>query len=328
MLMEPASSGLLRLPHEVLVDLLVQLETRALGRLAATCRLLQYAQSSPETPNPVERLRIELHGWSRTLPVDARWAVKSLLRLAWQADLENHCICADRERPISLFVDSGGSLRSCGVELQDTNGTYAFLEADCAARGGSLGFGYEGDSDSDFVRVRKEEPTRVPAAEGVRMRSVAIGGEQALALTDEGQVYTWSNFSGKAPDIPTLFKEIGELKMRRVAAGAWHSAALTAEGKLYTWLDGDSYYDLEEEQDGAAGLGYQIPDPSNIYPMPDLYLFLEGMLCRPRCVETLANMRIVSVAAGHQFTILVTDQGVNRHIPIIMPAAYISSHPI
>jgi hypothetical protein len=71
---------LLRLPHEVLVDLFVRLMVRDLGRLAATCRLLQYGQSSPLMPNPVEnalRLRAGLRGWRRTLPVDSRVAVRS-----------------------------------------------------------------------------------------------------------------------------------------------------------------------------------------------------------------------------------------------------------
>jgi len=56
---------LLRLPHDVPVGLFVRLEARDLGRLAATCRLLLYDQSSPQTPNPVEaalRLRAGLSG--------------------------------------------------------------------------------------------------------------------------------------------------------------------------------------------------------------------------------------------------------------------------
>jgi hypothetical protein len=52
---------LLRLPHDVLVDLFMRVVVRDLGRLASTCRLLQYGQSSPQTPNPVENaLRVEL----------------------------------------------------------------------------------------------------------------------------------------------------------------------------------------------------------------------------------------------------------------------------
>jgi hypothetical protein len=76
---------LLRLPHDVLVDLFMQLEPRDLGRLPSTCRLLHYGQSSPQTPKPLEnalRHRATLNGWSRTLPVDSCEAVKYFTRLA------------------------------------------------------------------------------------------------------------------------------------------------------------------------------------------------------------------------------------------------------
>jgi hypothetical protein len=98
-----------------------------LGRLAATCRLLQYGQSSPQTPNPVEDalLLVGQRGWSRTLPVDPRVAIRYFLRLAWQDDLEFHSISAGCDYPVSLFVDAGGSLRSCGVEVQETTTTTA-----------------------------------------------------------------------------------------------------------------------------------------------------------------------------------------------------------
>lgn len=98
---------LLRLPHEVLVDLFGRLEARALVCLASTCQLLQYSRSSPRTPNPVEdalRLRAGLRGWSRTLPVGGRGAIKCLLRLAWQDDLEFKPIFAGCSGPMSLFA--------------------------------------------------------------------------------------------------------------------------------------------------------------------------------------------------------------------------------
>jgi len=86
--------------------------------------------------------------------------------------------------------------------------------------------------DDDFDYVKKEEPTVVPITAGVSMRSVAIGLEHVLALTDEGRVFMWGGASQLAgvPVIPTLFEEISEIKVRRVAAGVWHSAAPTDEG--------------------------------------------------------------------------------------------------
>jgi hypothetical protein len=67
---------LLLLPHDVLVNLFWRLEVDDLRRVAATYRLLQYGQSSPQTPNAVEdalRLQAGPGFWtSGALPVNAR----------------------------------------------------------------------------------------------------------------------------------------------------------------------------------------------------------------------------------------------------------------
>jgi hypothetical protein len=312
-----AEEGLLmRLPHEVLVDLIMRLGPRDLGHLAATCRLLHYGQSSPLTPNPVEdalRFQARQRGWSRALPVDARAAVKHLLRLARQDDLEFRSISAGRELPISFLVDSAGSLRACGVELQRNEDTTIFLDESRTAYAGSLGFGRGWDLASHSDYLRTQEPTPVPVAEGVGMRSVAIGAAHVLALTDEGKVYTWGAHAHcLGPESPTLLEEISELKMRRVASGSWHSAALTDEGKLYTWWGTE--YALKHQAQGAAGAGYPLPSLDE----------LKGALCRPRCVEALAGMRIVSVTAGYQFTVVATDQGE----PTPAPATFVSPQAV
>jgi hypothetical protein len=244
------------------------------------------------------------------LPVNARKAVKSLLRLARQHDLEFHSISAGRFCPVSLFLDSGGSLRACGVELHYTDDTMPYLGYNDAALQGSLGFGTAWCYDSGLDGLRKEEPTMVPAAAGLRMRSVAMGASHGVAFTEDGQVCRWgSNMTCGAAATPilNLFEEVSERKMRRVAAGGWHSAALTDEGKLYTWWDGK--YECRRQSSGA-GAGYPVPDVDD----------MESFLCRPRCVEALAGVRIVSVAAGEHYTIVATDEGVARHHPEAAPA--------
>jgi hypothetical protein len=123
----------------------------------------------------------------------------------------------------------------------------------------------------------------------------------SLACTDEGQVYMWGVISEtyRAPEIPTLFEEAGGLTVRRVSAGGFHSAAITDEGKLYTWLHCQDAFTFSKS--GAVGAGYPLTD-------------LEGILYRPRCVEALAGMRIVSVAAGYMCTIVATNAGVARQL--------------
>jgi alpha-tubulin suppressor-like RCC1 family protein len=170
-----------------------------------------------------------------------------------------------------------------------------------AAPAGILDFGRDRCVQSDSPYLRKEEPTVVPATEGVRIRSVAISLTHGLALTDEGQVYRWGPEYSRAPEIPSHFNQLSEHTMRRVAAGAFHSAALTDEGKLHTWWDDDRERD---ERDDAGGTGYPLPEDVDEY---------EGIPCRPRCVDTLAGMRVVSVAAGYKCTIVVTDTGAAPH---------------
>jgi hypothetical protein len=199
-------------------------------------------------------------------------------------------------------VDADGSLRSSGVELQENDSTYPFLNHTHAAFAGSLGFGSDWCVESGSAYLRKERPTQVPKTEGMRMRSAAIGLTHVLALTEEGQVYRWraSTQASQAPHLPELFEDIRELKLRRVAAGAWHGAAITDDGKLYRWCDAS---DLEPGS--APGLGSSPPNLGHG----------RGALYRPRCVEALAGMRIVSVAAGYQCTIVATDQGTARRAP-------------
>jgi alpha-tubulin suppressor-like RCC1 family protein len=214
---------------------------------------------------------------------------------------------ASQDDPISFFVDAGGSLRACEIELQNTEDDediLAFLRHGFAAFPGSLGFGRDWHTVSDSDYLRKEEPTLVPATEGVRMRSVAVGDDHSLALTDDGQVYMWGPTSktSQAPEVPTLFEKAKDLTVRRVAVGMNHCAALTGDGKLFTWLHDKRAWDLR----GASGAGY---------PLPDLGV-AESALCRPKCVEALAGMRIVLVAAGAFLTIVAADEGVAWRTPL------------
>jgi alpha-tubulin suppressor-like RCC1 family protein len=105
--------------------------------------------------------------------------------------------------------------------------------------------------------------------------------------------------------------------MRCVAAGAFHSAALTDEGKLYTWWD-DCPRELMTKEQWATGAGYPVPDFDSL-DLSDAY-------CRPKCVDALAGMRIVSVAAGLDFTIVATDQGVARQPPERAPSTWFLTH--
>jgi alpha-tubulin suppressor-like RCC1 family protein len=234
-----------------------------------------------------------------------------LLRLAWQDCLEFHSIFADRLYPISFFVDAGGALHLCGVEEHGNRSTgTSFLRSHQAAFACFLGFGPNLRAINLPGYLRAEEPTLVLATESLSMRSVAVGAMHVLALTDDGQVFRWGAvFQGiRVPEIPTLYARANDLKLRRVAAGGWHSAALTDEGKLYTWWDEPHIF--EYSLAGKIGAEYSLPD-LGLPAVGDI----AGALFRPRCVEALAGMRIVSLSAGLEFTIVATDQGAAWHTP-------------
>jgi hypothetical protein len=100
------------------------------------------------------------------------------------------------------------------VEVQDRAITGPFQQRfSYAAPARSLGFGSGWHTDCASYYLRKEEPAMVPATEGVSMRSVALGGNHAFVLTNEGQLYMWGSISktSAAPDVPTIFEEAKHL---------------------------------------------------------------------------------------------------------------------
>ncbi len=135
-------------------------------------------------------------------------------------------------------------------------------------------------------------PVRVDGLDHVVVRKVAVnsGGKHCLALTADGEVYSWGEGEdGKLGHGNRLMCErpriIEALKGKRcvnVAAGGSHSAAITELGQLYTW--GKGRY-------GRLGHG----DPEN--------------QLRPKLVETLRQHRVRDVAcgSGDAQTLAVTD---------------------
>lgn len=113
------------------------------------------------------------------------------------------------------------------------------------------------------------KPTLIPKLEGLRIVQIAGGEHHTLALTAEGDVYSWGRYDmkeigieekdlplstfrdqhGNARSVPEPTKikiAEGKLKFKFVAAGSHHSFAVTTDGMVYSWGFGDTY---------APGLG-------------------------------------------------------------------------
>ncbi|XP_077983839.1 E3 ubiquitin-protein ligase HERC2-like [Glandiceps talaboti] len=149
--------------------------------------------------------------------------------------------------------------------------------------GGRLGIG-----GTDSVST----PTLLESIQHVVIKKVAVnsGGKHCLALSQEGEVYTWGEAEdGKLGhgirtqcDRPRVLESLRGKEVVDVAAGGAHSACITSTGELYTW--GKGRY-------GRLGHGDSEDQP------------------RPKQVEALKDYRVIDVAcgSGDAQTLCLTD---------------------
>jgi len=190
-----------------------------------------------------------------------------------------------REAPLamggehSLFVDREGRLHlACSL---------AAIQA--GEVGGPL-LGHDWSSASVAV-----PPTLVSSMQGKRIVSVASSKLHCLALSDEGEVYSWGDGThgalghadGGAGTGPRRIETLAHVES--VAAGPIGSAAVDDRGTLFTW--GRTTW-----QEWPTGLGCEH-DPET-----------ECQLT-PKRVDALLQDRVVGVALGLGFTLAVTDAG-------------------
>ena len=149
--------------------------------------------------------------------------------------------------------------------------------------GGRLGIG-----GTDSVCT----PTLLESIQHVVVRKVAVnsGGKHCLALSTEGDVFSWGEGDdGKlghdnkhSVDRPRVIEALRGKDIVDISCGGAHSAAITSAGELYTW--GKGRY---------GRLGHGDSDDH----------------CKPRLVEALLGYRVVDVAcgSGDAQTLCITD---------------------
>ena len=297
-----AASLLLQLPAELLCDVLSRLITRDLARLAATCRSLCRDAPTPAPPprtfGPVEtelRRRAEARGHDigSSLPEGATsWVACLLKRDRRDARMRQASLAVGYEH--SIFVDTAGRLHTCGRTT--------------AGRAPLLGHAVDSAADPDCTR-EIGPPTLVPSMLDRRIVSVASSDWHSLALSAEGEVYSWGigtfgslgHGDEGARLVPTRIESLSRIV--HIAAGPnWTSAAVDDDGLLFTWGRA-SFFDEEEDSDGEheefegpSGLGYEL-DPG-----------AENQ-ATPKRVDALSQERVVGVDYGYGFTLAVTDAG-------------------
>lgn len=98
---------------------------------------------------------------------------------------------------------------------------------------GTLGQGHRGP---------ERKPKQVAALKGTCVVQAAIGGWHCLALTDQGQLFSWGGNEyqqcGVEPekrDIVSPLPCLSHLRVVQVACGGMHSLILTDMGQMWTW---------------------------------------------------------------------------------------------
>jgi alpha-tubulin suppressor-like RCC1 family protein len=127
-----------------------------------------------------------------------------------------------------------------------------------------------------------------------RIVAVSVGDDNALALSDDGTVYSWGEYSGQAADPAALpGVVIGVVgKAVAVSAGFDWSAALLADGRVMTWGYGagnDQAYNLGRGPVGKAAAA--VP----------------GYVIEKATGQPITN--IVSISAGWLHGLALTTQG-------------------
>jgi len=293
--MKPAQQLLPDVPPELLAIILSKLGTLDLACLAGTCRLLWCGAPThpPPLPTPglVEtelRRRAEARGLhiGSSLPDGALSWVPYLLKRDFY-DMQR------RQAPLAVGEQTGMSRRS--IFVNKAGGLHlACRRAEIQA--GKVGeplVGY--DWGSAAGTSGSVPPTLVPSMQGTRIVSVATGGNHCLALSAEGEVYSWGDGAAGALGHADWDAEAGPRKIatlsrvESITVGKIKSAAVDDRGRLFTW--GRAVYG-----GGPSGLGYEH-DPETACQLT------------PKRVEALSEDRVVGVAFSDGFTLAVTDAG-------------------
>ncbi|XP_063970630.1 E3 ubiquitin-protein ligase HERC2-like [Lytechinus pictus] len=189
-------------------------------------------------------------------------------------------------------------------------------------------------------------PTLLESIQHVHIKKVAVnsGGKHALALSVEGEVYSWGEGEdGKLGhgnrtqcDRPRVIESLRGKEVIDIACGGAHSACVTSSGELYTWGKGrygrlghgDSEDQLRPKMvdalkgyrviDVACGSGDSqtlcISDDDNVWSWGDGDY---GKLGRggsdgckvPQKVDALSSLGVCKVECGSQFSIALTKSG-------------------
>jgi alpha-tubulin suppressor-like RCC1 family protein len=188
-----------------------------------------------------------------------------------------------RRTPVSVILPRG-------VRVVTVGASYNYSMA-LTSTGEVLTWGYNGSGQlGNGFLTASEIPARVRLPRGVRIRAIANGGYDGLALARSGRLYAWGdNRYGQVGDgtrlsrlAPVLVRLPRGAAITAIAAGSQHSLALTSTGRVLAW--------------GLGSFG-QLGDGSTASSDVPVYVHLP------------AGDKIIAVSAGGGFSLARTSAG-------------------
>eukprot|EP00890_Picochlorum_soloecismus_P003284 jgi/Picsp_1/3957/NSC_01469-R1_ran gtpase binding len=172
----------------------------------------------------------------------------------------------------------------------------------------------------------------------LRVCQIDAGGMHSVALTENGQIWTWGeqwgDFSMTINRNPRRIDESGDFV--RVVCGAFHNIALTCSGEVYTWGindygqlgNGTTSYETSPKKivDGLEGVKVSDIAAGGWHSVAitedgELYVWGRGEYgrlglgddtaskLRPTLLTDLVGLRVIEVSCGGTHTVAVTDEG-------------------
>ncbi|XP_039074363.1 probable E3 ubiquitin-protein ligase HERC6 isoform X1 [Hyaena hyaena] len=137
-------------------------------------------------------------------------------------------------------------------------------------------------------------PRKIKTLTGIKIIQVSCGHYHSLALSEDGQVFSWGSNShgqlGLGKELPSQaspqrVRSLDGIPLAQVAAGGAHSFALSLFGTSFGW--------------GSNNAG-QLAFCGNNAPV-------QGY--KPRSIGALKNLGVVYISCGHEHTAVLTQNG-------------------
>ena len=320
------ATGFKALPDELLARVLVHLPSiRDFGRANCVCRAW-HARGSPVE----QALRERIEARSEVMPAPV--AGCSTYRMCWLELVRQMRAASGRisaNEGLGAAVDKQGRLRMWGEPSGMVDDLPAGVVGDHALTPGGKIFKYG-------------HPTVLPQLKHTRVECVSVGPHHVLVLTDTGAVLSlgYGNAGllghGDMDDqrVPKVIEALRDVRVVAIAAGGVHSMALTDEGAVLSFGHGKhgqlghgDEEDLLVPKVIEALRGVRVVaivaglDHSMVLTDEGIVLSFGlgefGQLghgdrnhqLAPKVIEALRDRRVVSLATGSVYSMVLTDAG-------------------